>query len=70
MVDAPAVATGTASRSATLADLLIPAPLIIKKAKVQQAMAASPAEKNKENAGIKVKSTRKVSGVLEDSTNA
>lgn len=70
MVDAPVVTTGTASRRATLAGLLIPAPLVIKKAKNQQTMVASPAEKNKENAGVKAKSTRKVSGVLQDSTNA
>lgn len=70
MVDEPAVSTGPAFRSTTLADLLIPAPLVIKKAKAQQTMVASPAEKNKENAGIRAKFTRKVSGVLEDSTNA
>lgn len=69
MVDAPAAITDTTSRRAILADLLIPAPLVIKKAKTQQTKAASPAEKNKENAGTKAKSTRKVSGVLEDSTN-
>lgn len=64
MADASTVATGYASRRNTVVNLLFPKPLVIKKAKTKDT-SISQTEKNKENTGVKTKSIRKVSDVLE-----
>lgn len=70
MADGPTVATGSASRRNTVVNLLFPNPLVIKKAKTTKTKDTfiSQTEKSKENTGVKTKSTRKVSDVLESNS--